>query len=86
MDGVPALWNASGFGHKEAHKATPEFLVYLIGVVELQAEGSDDTFTPLGEDAFNEVMTKKLMARRKKTVKNEMVNSLMDEQNTMSTR
>ena len=34
----------------------------LIGVVELQGEGQDEFFSPVGENAFNEVISKKVMA------------------------
>ena len=55
--------------------------MYLIGVVEMKAENGDEIFAPVGEDSFNEVVSKKLMARRMKAVKGEMIKSLMEEAN-----
>ena len=53
--------------------------MYLIGEMEMKAENGDEIFAPVGEDSFNEVVSKKLMARRMKAVKGEMIKSLMDE-------
>ena len=77
MDGIPTLWNVSDLGTKRLTRQRREFLMHLIGVVELQGEGQDDFFSPVGESAFNEIVSKKVMAQRMKVVKKEMVRSLV---------
>ena len=80
MGGIPPLWNVSDLITKKLTRQRREFLMYLIGVVELQGEGQDEFFSPVGESACNEVASKKVMAQRMKMVKNEMIRSLVNEE------
>ena len=71
--GISTFWNVSDLGTKKFTRQRREFLMCLIGVVELQAEGQDEFFSPVGKNAFNEVISRK--------VKNEMIKNLVNEQN-----
>ena len=45
--------------------------MFLIGIVELHGGGSDETFSKVGEKAFNQEVAKKVMAKQMKQVKQE---------------
>ena len=86
MEGIPTLWNVADLGTKRLTKARREFLMYLIGVVELNAEGQEETFSRVGEDSFHQEMAKKMMTRRMKEVRKEMVEMLVQETSNMSSK
>lgn len=41
MEGVPTLWNVSDLETKRLSKARREFLMLVVGVVEMKAEGKN---------------------------------------------
>ena len=76
MEGIPTLWNVSDLGTKRLSRQRLEFLMYLIGLMEMHSEGRDEVFTPVGEDAFNKEVEKRVLAKKMKEVKNEMVQAV----------
>ena len=50
-----------------------EFLMYLIGCMEMNAEGKEEIFTRVGEETFNQELEKKMLAKKMKEVKKEIV-------------
>ena len=45
MEGIPTLLNVSDLGTKCLTRQGREFLMYLIGIMEMNAEGKDETFS-----------------------------------------
>ena len=43
-----------------------------LGIVEMEAEGKDETFSKVGEVAYHQELAKKMMARRMTMVRREM--------------
>lgn len=85
MEGIiPTLWNVADLGTKRLTKARREFLMYLIGLVEMNAKDKEDTFTKVGEETFHKEMAKKMMTRRMKEVKREMVATMVQETSNLS--
>ena len=82
MEGIPTLWNMSDLGTKRLSRQRREFLMYLIGVMEMHVEGADQVFCHVGEAAFNEELRKKDLAKQMKEVKSEMVRSIVEGNNT----
>ena len=78
MDSIPTLWNVADLGTKRLSKLRREFLMFLIGIVELHGGGSDETFSKVGEEAFNQEVAKKVMAKQMKQVKREMVSAVIE--------
>ena len=84
MEGIPTLWNMADLGTKRLSRQRREFLMHLIGVMETHAEGADQVFCHVGEDAFYEELRKKDLAKQMKEVKNEMVRSIVEENSVTS--
>lgn len=60
--------------------------MYLIGVVEMQVEGSELVFCHVGEEAFHEEIRKKNLAKKMKQVENEIVCALVNDENETRTK
>ena len=54
--------------------------------MEMQAEGREEVFTRVGEDAFNREVEKKVLAKKMKEVKNEMVQAVFTDDNSHGTK
>ena len=81
MEGVPTLWNMADLGTKRLSRQRREFLMYLIGIMEIKFEGSEQVFCRVGEEAFHEEIRKKNLAKKMKEVKNEMICALVNDEN-----
>ena len=79
MEGIPTLWNVADLGTKRLTKVRREFLMYLIGLVEMDAMESEEKFAKVGEESFHHEMAKKMMTRRMKEVKREMMTIMVQE-------
>ena len=79
MEGIPTLWNMADLGTKRLSRQRREFLMFLIGVMEMNVEGADQTFCHVGEETFHEEVRKKNLAQKMKEVKKEMVCALVEE-------
>ena len=86
MEGVPTLWNVADLGTKRLSRQRREFLMYLIGLMEMQAEGREEFFTRVGEDAFNKEVERKVLAKKMKEVKNEMVQAVFTDDSSHDTK
>ena len=72
MESIPTL-NVSDLGTKRLSRQRREFLMYLIGILEMNAEGREDIFTIVGEETFSRELEKNMLAKKMKEVKKEMV-------------
>ena len=81
MEGIPTLWNVADLGTKRLSPQRREFLMYLIGLMEMQAEGREEFL-----DAFNKEMERKVLAKKMKEVKNEMVQAVFTDDNSHGTK
>ena len=80
MEGIPTLWNMADLGTKRLSRQRREFLMYLIGIMEMKVEGSGQVFCRVGEDAFHEEIRKKNLAKKMKEVKDEMICALVTDE------
>ena len=55
--------------------------MYLIGLMEMQAEGREEFL-----DAFNKEMERKVLAKKMKEVKNEMVQAVFTDDSSHGTK
>ena len=53
--------------------------MYLIGIMEMYAEGKDETFSKVGEDTVNQELEKKMLAKQMKEVKKQMIQTVTEE-------
>ena len=60
--------------------------MFLIGVMEMNVEGADQTFCHVGEETFHEEVRKKNLAQKMKEVKKEMVCALVEEKSETKTK
>lgn len=84
MDGIPTLWGVLGvpdLGTKRLARQRRECLMFLIGVMEMNVDGKEETFTHVGEESFQEKMTKKTLAKKMREVKKQMVQIVAEEYN-----
>ena len=86
MEGIPTLWNMADLGTKRLSRQRREFLMFLIGVMEMNVEGADQTFCHVGEETFHEEVRKKNLAQKMKEVKKEMVCALVEEKSETKTK
>ena len=86
MEAIPTLWNMADLGAKRLSRRRREFLMYLIGIMEMQVEGSEQVFCHVGEEAFHEEIRKQNLAKKMKEVKNEMICSLVNEESETKVR
>ena len=50
--------------------------MYLIGIVRMNAEGKGEVLAKVGEDTFHRELEKKMLAKKMKEVKKEMVQAV----------
>ena len=73
MESIPTLMNVSDLGTKKLSRQRREFPMYLIGIMEMNAEGKEEIFTRVGEETFSRELEKRMLAKKMKEVKKEMV-------------
>ena len=81
MEGIPTLWNMADLGTKRLSRQRREFLMFLIGVMEMNVEGAEQFFCHVGEETFHEEVRKKNLALKMKEVRSEMISALVEEKN-----
>eukprot|EP00913_Durusdinium_trenchii_P016912 g15900.t1 len=79
MEGIPTLLN---IGTKRLTRQRREFLMYLIGIMEMNAEGKEETFSKVGEDTFHQELEKKMLAKQMKEVKKQMIQTVVEEKSS----
>ena len=82
MEGIPTLLNVSDLGTKRLTRQRREFLMHLIGIMEMNAEGKDETFSKVGEDTFHQELEKKMLAKQMKEVKKQMIQTVVEEKSS----
>ena len=82
MEGIPTLLNVSDLGAKRLTRQRREFLMHLIGIMEMNAEGKDEVFSKVGEDTFHQELEKKMLAKQMKEVKKQMIQTVVEEKSS----
>eukprot|EP00913_Durusdinium_trenchii_P013595 g12765.t1 len=82
MDGIPTLLNVADLGTKRLTRQRREFLMHLIGIMEMNAEGKDEVFSKVGEDTFHQELEKKMLAKQMKEVKKQMIQTVVEEKSS----
>ena len=82
MEGIPTLLNVSDIGTKRLSGQRREFLMYLIGITEMNAEGKDEIFSKVGEETFSQELEKKMLAKQMKEVKKQMIQTVVEEKSS----
>ena len=82
MEAIPTLLNVSDIGTKRLSRQRREFLMYLIGITEMNAEGKEETFSKVGEETFSQELEKKMLAKQMQEVKKQMIQTVVEEKSS----